>query len=179
MATKSYCEIYIHLVWRTKFSRRVLSGDLEMFVHRRLREIGTELELTPLAVNSAWDHVHAFYRWRASVAVETAVRTLKSKTAVEWNNGLRRGEHVGEELKWQTGYGAVSTWMNDVRVVQDYVDSQKEHHRKDETWTPFEKVRFDETPDDADDAVAYRSVIAGATGPSEGGNGATVKFANT
>ncbi|QDG50134.1 IS200/IS605 family transposase [Persicimonas caeni] len=163
MATKSYCEIYIHLVWRTKYSRRILSGDLELFVHQRLREIGKELDLTPLAVNSAWDHVHSFYRWHASTAVERAVRVMKSKTAVEWNKGLRNGEHRGEELKWQVGYGAVSTWMEDMRVVQNYVDKQKEHHRDEEVWTPFEKVRFDETPEADDEAVTYLAAVSGAS----------------
>jgi REP element-mobilizing transposase RayT len=160
MARKSFCEVYIHLVWRTKYSRRILGGELELLVHERLREIGRDLDLSPLAVDSAWDHVQSYFRWHPSVAISDAVRTMKSKTAVEWNNPLRAGQRNGETLKWQIGYGAISTRRSDVLVVQDYIDTQKQRHRRNEVWAPFEQVEFSEMPADSARAKDYLQIVS-------------------
>lgn len=150
MPRRSFCEIYVHLVWRTKYSRRILNGELELFVHRRLREIGEELSLSPIAVNSAWDHVHSYYRWSPLIAVAEGVRILKSKTAVEWNKSIRSGKRFGRELKWQRGYGAVSTRKSCVPSVQNYIATQKKRHQKQRVIERFERVEFfDETPPSA------------------------------
>ena len=148
MAQNSFCEIYIHLVWRTKHNRRTLGGALERFAHRRLREIGESLRLDTLAIDSAWDHIHAYFRWHPSTAVADAVRTMKSKTSGEWNNPIPNGTRTGDRLYWQTGYGAVSTRKSDVPMVQRYVDTQKQRHRHDATWEPYERIDYDETNSD-------------------------------
>ena len=139
MARKSFCEIYIHLIWRTRFNKPILGGDLELFVHRRMREIGEELKLNPLAVGSAWNHIHSYFRWHPSVAVSDAVRLMKSQTATEWNK-----EYGSDQLRWQIGYGAVSTRTSDVATVQQYVDDQKSHHQHDKIWDAFERIEYDE-----------------------------------
>lgn len=139
--SKSYIELYVHLVWKTKKARRILSDELELFVHERLRDIGRNLDLVPLAVDSAWDHVHALYRWRPDRTVADSVRRMKSKTAVEWNRPIRNGERDGPLIEWQTGYGAIGIRRSDVERVQTYIDHQKQRHRRDETWHPFEATR--------------------------------------
>ena len=135
-----FTNIYIHLVWGTKYNRRTLDGDVEPFVHDKLFEYGRELDLQPLAAEGAWDHVHSFFEWNATVAVADAVQTLKSKIAVKWNEPIREGERDAELLDWRVGYGAVSTGYGDVDRVIDYIDRQKERHRDNETWKSFERL---------------------------------------
>jgi REP element-mobilizing transposase RayT len=164
MGRKSFSEVYIHLVWRTKYSRRILGGELEIFVHQRIREIGCEFKLTPLAVGSAWDHVHAYFRWRLNAAISDVVGAMKSKIAVEWNNSRRDGRRKGDKLRWQVGFGAVSTRRSDVRVVQNYVDTQKQRHRRHRVWEPFERVEFLETPYSSDNVATDETLVCGRVG---------------
>ena len=133
-------KLYIHLVWRTKCNRRTLTGDLADFVETKLREYGRELDLRPLAVGPAYDHVHAYYEWNTTTAVADAVGAMKSKTTVKWNTPIRNGERSGSMLEWQAGYGAVSTRHSDIPTVQEYVDNQEERHKLNKTWAPFERL---------------------------------------
>ena len=128
MARRSYTEIYVHLVWRTKFHRPLLKGDVEQFVHSRLREIADDLGISPVAVNSAWNHVHGLFRWNASRAITDVVGEMKSRTAWEWNRRRRPGQ---PKLRWQVGYGAISTRRRCVPHITRYIRNQKHHHRND------------------------------------------------
>ncbi len=134
--TKSRVEVYLHLVWRTKFNRRVLSGELECFVHQRIGEIADEIGLPCLAVNSAWDHVHVLLRWNKAVAISNAVQEIKARTAREWN---AQNEPVAA-LRWQSGYGAISVSPSSVSTVRAYIFDQKRRHREDRTIDSLEAV---------------------------------------
>ena len=135
-----FTKLYIHLVWRTKYNERLLTGELRQFVEAKVKEFGREQNLQPLAVGAPWDHVHSYFEWDVNTAVADAVRALKSKTTVKWNKPIRNGKRNGTLLEWQTGYGAVSTRRSDVDTVKAYIDNQEERHRRNETWAPFERL---------------------------------------
>ncbi len=139
MARRSYLDIYIHLVWRTRYNRPILKGPLEQFVHSRLREIAEDLDATPIAVNSAWNHVHGLFQWNASLSIADVVREMKSRTAVEWN---RRDSPNGPTLRWQAGYGAVATRRRYVTRVTEYIRNQKHHHRTNDLFDELERTQF-------------------------------------
>jgi REP element-mobilizing transposase RayT len=139
-----FFQVYIHLVWRTKFNRPVLTGELELFVHRQMRTLGTSLKLDPLAVNSAWNHTHSLFGWHPSVAIADAVRQMKSCIASEWNAGVDAGIYKGPRLEWQVGYGAISIRRCAIPIVARYIENQKEHHRSHRLSVDFERVRESE-----------------------------------
>ncbi len=124
----SYINVYVHLVWKTKFSKALLRGDLEQFVHSNIRQLGKELGLTVLAVNSAWNHVHSLYGWHPRVCIDSAAQMLKGRTSHDWNARLDAGLENGPRLKWQVGYGAVSIRQSEITAVVNYIERQKHHH---------------------------------------------------
>lgn len=137
MARRSYSELYIHVVWRTKYSRRCLAGDLETFVHRRVREAAEELGLSVLAINSAWDHLHVFLRWDGKVSLSEGIGQMKSCAARDWNRQRSDGD---PELRWQLGFGAVSTRRRCVPRVVSYIHQQKRLHQTGELLKDFERT---------------------------------------
>ncbi len=134
-----YCDVHLHIVWRTKFSRRILEGALENFVHRRLCEISPEFGVDLLAVNSAWDHIHTLFRWNTALAIGDVMKHLKGRTSTEWNELIRSTGIDTPPLYWQRGYGVLSVGSNIDRVVA-YIDNQKVHHAANTTYPPFERT---------------------------------------
>ena len=153
MARRFYVRVYIHLIWRTKHSRSLLSRPVEDHVHRCLREFGKEMGLRPLGVNSAWDHTHSLFGWNSTVALSTAVKRLKGRTSCEWNKKIDAGDIEGPRLEWQRGYGAVSIHRSDIKATLRYIDRQKRHHAQptcDCLWREFEATKFDEHDDQSE-----------------------------
>lgn len=125
----SCLHVYIHLVWHTKHRQPILRGSLESFVHRRIKDMARTRGLAPIAVNSAWNHIHALIRWNATETVGDAVGAWKAQTSRQWNRQNDGSEH----LYWQTGYGAFSICRHQIEHVKNYIARQKHHHRYDTT----------------------------------------------
>ena len=131
----SNLHIYLHFIWHTKDRRPVLRGELERFVHRRIREIAVEQRLGLLAINSAWNHVHALVRWNATSSIRGAVQRWKGLTSREWRPRTTRDDG----LSWQRGYGAFSIHREQVPALKSYIGRQKHHHRRGTTIDGYER----------------------------------------
>ena len=132
----SCLHIYIHFVWYTKGRKPILRGELEKFIHRRIKELSDEQNLQVVAINSAWNHVHVLVRWNATCAIGGNVGRWKGITSHEW-------EPIGErdqELNWQEGYGAFSIHRSSVEVIKRYIANQKHHHRYNTTTPKWERL---------------------------------------
>jgi putative transposase len=122
-------QIYIHLIWSTKGRAPVIKGDLERFIHRRLREIAADLDLRMVAVNSAWDHTHSLVEWNTSITFARAIKEMKSRTSVEWLQ-RQRERGITSSFKWQRGGGIWSVDKRRVPRLSKYIADQKDIHRK-------------------------------------------------
>ena len=131
-------EVFIHFSWQTLDRSRILRGDLEYFLHNQIRSTCDELDLHPLAVNSAWDHVHTLVGWNAEMSFQDAVQKFKGRTSYRWNNH-ERDPAEAPKLEWQEGYGAFSIRKDEIGDVRRYIDLQKEHHQERELWWRFER----------------------------------------
>lgn len=131
-------QMYVHLVWRTKYSARILDGELEAFVKRRMGDIARDQRLSLLAFGSAWDHVHLLFHWNTTCAVGDVVQRLKSFTSTEWNKSLIENKQDGPRLAWQGGYGVVTIRHSELETVIKYVENQREHHKRKRLSPDFE-----------------------------------------
>jgi len=136
---QSYFQLYIHIVWHTKGRRPVLGGRLEETVRAEIRHRLHRNDLLSLAVGSAWDHVHLFAGWNGSVAVGEFVSRAKGASSYRWNQEERTEDEP--ELYWQRGYGAVSVDRPAIDAVIEYIDRQKQLHRRDDLRERFEQSR--------------------------------------
>jgi putative transposase len=134
---RSHRQIYIHIIWSTKGRAPVLRGELETFVHSRIRELAAAVDVKPLIVNSAWNHLHGLFQWNTTVAFKDAICEWKSRTFNEWRSHmLERGEE--SVLHWQDGGGIFSVSGAEVERLIDYIARQKEHHEKKTTNETYE-----------------------------------------
>jgi REP element-mobilizing transposase RayT len=122
----SYTRIFIHAVWATKNRELLISDTLEKQLFTFMKQQFTELGCPVLRINGMPDHVHCLFLLDPKKAITDVIKQIKGSSS----HFINSQKLIDEKFSWQTGYGAfgVSESVKD-RVVQ-YIDNQKEHHRK-------------------------------------------------
>jgi REP element-mobilizing transposase RayT len=77
-------------------------------------------------VNGMPDHIHVFFGMRPTQSVSDLLQQVK-KSSSDWIN--EKG-FLKQKFSWQASYGAFSYAKSQVPSVINYIQNQKEHHRK-------------------------------------------------
>ena len=118
-------EIHLHLVWTTKYRRKVLTGEVAHRVRDLVRQICGDQDVTILRGHVSTDHVHVFVSVPPQVAVSRLVQRLKGKSAYrllsEFPHLRKRfwGRHV-----WARGYFCRSSGNVTDEAIAEYIASQ-------------------------------------------------------
>jgi putative transposase len=142
MSSHVYHEIYLHVNWHTKGDQATLTGTVEQFAHRELREKCGRMRGVRLHELGGTDtHVHLALQVEPSASVSEVVAELKGASAHEVNQRMRH-----KALEWQRGYGVVSFGRRNLEWVCDYIRRQREHHADAKVEARLEVC---ESPDNA------------------------------
>jgi REP element-mobilizing transposase RayT len=93
-----------------------------------------------IAIGGDLDHVHLLVRLAPSVAVSQLVGEVKGASSHLMTHEIA----IGNEFKWQGGYGAFTVSPRALAKVADYVKNQKAHHENRRTFTDWERC-YEET----------------------------------
>jgi len=89
-------------------------------------------------------HVHLAISIEPTVTISELVGALKGFASHEVNRRLGMASKV---LEWQTGYGVVSFGAKDLPWVVAYIQNQREHHTRGNSYDRLERnTRFDDRP---------------------------------
>jgi putative transposase len=117
-----------HIVWSTKYRRKVLTGDIETRCKEMFLKIAAEHNFKISAMEIMPDHVHLFISAHPKYAPSEIVKKLKGQTG-RWlfmefpdlSKKLWKG-HIWTE---STYYGTVGDVSRE--AVERYIAMQKEH----------------------------------------------------
>ena len=116
-----------HIVWCTKYRKKVITGDVETHLKQHLSAIAEEYSFTITAMETMPDHVHLLVDCRPQFCPSNMVKILKGNTArwlfmqhPELKNGLWGG-HL-----WNPSYCVVTVSERSLEKVEQYIRSQKE-----------------------------------------------------
>jgi len=123
---QSLAKNLVHLVFSTKNRACLIHDDLRPDLHAYLATVLKNMECPALIINSVEDHVHIFFILHRTVALSSAVGELKSSSS-KW---LKTQSDQLATFAWQAGFGAFSVSESNVAAVRQYIENQKEHHRK-------------------------------------------------
>lgn len=128
--------IILHIVFRTKDSRPLISPEIESRLHAYMAGILRDETAAVIETGGMPDHVHLLIRILPDRALADVMRIVKSKTS-RWvhRNFPERGDFA-----WQTGYAAFSVSESRCEQVRVYIRNQKDHHKK--TGFREELIRF-------------------------------------
>ena len=128
----SVFEIHLHLVWTTKYRKRILAGEVGLRVRELIREVSRQHEVTILRGHVSSDHVHLLVSIPPQVTISRLVQWLKGRSShhllAEFAH-LRKafwGRHV-----WARGYFCCSSGNVTDEVIKKYIEEQGEEKDDD------------------------------------------------
>jgi putative transposase len=122
----THTEIHIHTVFPVKYRAAAIRGDWEANLYSYMGGILKNHGHKPLAINGMPDHVHMLFGMRPTQSLSDLMQDIKGSSSAWINkNRLTRGR-----FQWQEGFGAFAVSKRYFPVVADYIEAQKDHHRR-------------------------------------------------
>jgi len=125
----SYVNIYIHAVWRTKHSNRLLNKETRYKVLEHIKSYGSTRQIFIDTINAEPDHVHCLFKLNADMPVSKAIGLLKGESS----NWINKTKLFPFRFEWAIDYYAASVSLPGVDAVRRYIANQEQHHHK-ESW---------------------------------------------
>ena len=106
-------DIHLHLVWTTKYRKKVLRGDVGQRLRELIRQICREEDVEIIKGHVSADHVHLFVSIPPQVTISKLAQRLKGKSSYKMMQeyGTLRKQYWGQHL-WARGYFCVSSGMS-------------------------------------------------------------------
>jgi len=122
-----------HIVWITKYRKKVLSGLVAERVRDLLRGICKEHEVEILKGHISTDHVHLFLSVPPHLSISKLVQYLKGKSSykmLQENQQLSKmfwGRHL-----WGRGYFVATSGNITDEVIMEYIQTQDDQEHDDD-----------------------------------------------
>jgi REP element-mobilizing transposase RayT len=122
----SYSNILTHVVFSTKSRKPFINAALEARLFPYLGGIIRQLDGKLYVVNGVEDHIHLLAELPPTIAVAEAIGKIKGSSTY-W---IHQSFPEQSQFAWQRGYAAFSVSKSKVAAVAQYIEGQKEHHKK-------------------------------------------------
>jgi REP element-mobilizing transposase RayT len=77
-------------------------------------------------INGYNDHIHILLKQSQNYSLKDIVKNIKGESS-HWINASSLSK---EKFAWQSGYSAFSISIDKIFAVKNYIENQKEHHKK-------------------------------------------------
>ncbi len=122
----SYTQIYIQLVFAVRNRDALISESFREELQKYLTGIAQNYRHKLLAVYCMPDHAHLFVGLNPGQSISNLTNELKTSSS-KWINE----QHICKfHFNWQEGFGAFSYHRSMLNIIVQYINSQKEHHKK-------------------------------------------------
>ncbi len=127
-----------HIVWITKYRKKVLSGLVSIRVRELLKKICEENKVQIIKGHVAKDHVHMFVSVPPQLAISNLVRLLKGTSSYTMmkENKLIQKEFWGNHF-WGRGFFVATSGNITDEIIMEYIENQ-EDKSSDESFTVVE-----------------------------------------
>lgn len=122
----TYTSLLFHCVFSTKERRPWIDDELQDRLWSYLGGIAEQNRMRALVVGGVQDHVHMVVSLPSRMDVAKAMQLIKGGSS-KWIHDTYP-KHRG--FAWQEAYGAFSIGVSQLAATRKYIESQKEHHRK-------------------------------------------------
>ncbi len=114
-----------HIVWITKYRKKVMSGVVAERVRELVRQICKENDVEIIKGHVSKDHVHLFVSIPPQLAISKLVQSLKGKSSYKLlgeNKELSK-QFWGRHL-WARGYFVATSGNVTDEVIMEYIKNQ-------------------------------------------------------
>jgi len=126
-------KIHLHLVWITKYRKKILEGDVAIRVRDVIREICRSENIEIIKGHVSRDHVHLFVSIPPQVCISRLVQRLKGKSSHKLLHEFDRLQKLywGRHF-WARGYFCCSSGDITDEMIKEYIENQR--HDIDENF---------------------------------------------
>ena len=124
--SQSFTNLLYHVIFSTKDRRPLIKLEYQPRLYEYISGIIRGTGGISLGINGTDDHVHVLAKLRPDRALSDVLRDLKANTTGWMHDVFPRLA----DFYWQRGYAAFTMSQSNLKQVQQYVASQKEHHLK-------------------------------------------------
>lgn len=124
-SSHSVYDLKYHIVWITKYRKKVLVGDVAVKVRELIKEICKANDIEIIKGHVSKDHVHLFLSIPPQLSVSTTVQYLKGKSSRKLLTNFKdlQKQFWGRHF-WARGYFVASSGNVTDEVVMKYIEEQ-------------------------------------------------------
>ena len=143
---QSLVKNYIHITFSTKHRVPLITQAIENELYSYISGICKKMECYPVKIGGYTDHIHILCLLSKKIALMELLEEVKAHSS-KW---IKTKDSSLKKFYWQNGYGAFSVNPYEIEKVIEYIENQKEHHRKKTFQDEYRaflkkyKVEFDE-----------------------------------
>lgn len=143
---QSLSKLYVHIVFHTKHNQPLIGPEIEKELYAFIGGIIKKNESIPIKIGGTEDHIHILASMSKNIALAKFVEEIKRNSS-RW---IKTKDAKFQSFSWQGGYGGFSVSQSVLERVKNYIENQKEHHKKispQDEYVKFlseYKVDFDE-----------------------------------
>jgi REP element-mobilizing transposase RayT len=123
---QSLSQLYIHIIFHTKSNGTEIREIDEIELHRYMAGIIKELDSLPVTINGTGNHIHILCSMSKNIALAKLIEEIKRNSS-RW---IKTKDKYYKDFAWQAGYAGYSVSQSQKETVRQYIEKQKEHHKK-------------------------------------------------
>lgn len=125
-----------HIVWITKYRKKVLIDDIGLRLREILRQICNQEKIEIIKGSISPDHVHILLEIPPYIAVSRIVQHLKGESSRKLQMEFPKlGRQFWGQHLWQIGYFCTTTGVVTEQTVKKYIQEQgKREEDEDKTF---------------------------------------------
>ena len=122
----TFSQIYIQAVFAVKNRDALISQEWESELYKYITGIIQNKGQKMLAINGTTNHIHILIGMKPTCCLSDLIREVKKSS----NSFIKEKCFTRYNFQWQEGYGAFSYSHSALDSVIQYIQNQKEHHKK-------------------------------------------------
>jgi REP element-mobilizing transposase RayT len=122
----TYSQLYLHLVFSTKNRKKLISPEIEIDIWAGIEGCARKHKMVALQVGGIENHAHALVSVPTILSASDVAKFLKGDSSLWIHRHFKDLQHFA----WQDGYGVFSVSKSAVPDVIDYIQKQRDHHKK-------------------------------------------------
>ena len=135
-SSHSVYSLKYHVVWITKYRKRVLTGAVGVRIREIVRETCSSLDVVIEKGHVSSDHVHLLVSVPPHLSVSKLVQSVKGRSSRKLmleNRALKKmfwGRHL-----WARGYFACTTGNVTDEIIKEYIENQEVERGRDDDFS--------------------------------------------
>jgi REP element-mobilizing transposase RayT len=122
----TFSQIYIQVVFAVQNRNAFIKPEWEEELYKYITGITQNKGQKMLAINGTNNHIHFFIGMKPTCCLSDLVREIKKSS----NSFIKEKKFTSFDFQWQAGFGAFSYSHSQLTDVIQYIEKQKEHHKK-------------------------------------------------